>query len=209
MNGVQALHCDIALWPSRDPMYEIGHKLLRSLLSIESAGVTPINQYNFVFNNPCLLVDANGEFIPLLIVALIATTGWAIAPENAEQASDPRWQDPPPEAKVAQAILLARLLTPWKNPLRPSKAPTAPEPPKPPEPFKPQVEACFLVRELRMKLPGPPSNTGNPICDQYWDTFSEVVECLYRCPTMGMVTKTRPGGSTCLDVILQPVFKMK
>ena len=73
---------------------------------------------------------------------------------------------------------------------------------------QPKFESCYLVRYRVTDLPGSlPSKTGDETCDDFWNSFSKVNECLYKCPVMGLVYKTRPLGKYCADVINQPIFK--
>lgn len=96
-------------WPSRDPIGEFGHELISKFYNITAvAGISGINLHAFVLNSPAALVDADGRIIPFIVIgglAFFSTTQWAVAPENADQASDPSWQEPPGIAKASLFLL--------------------------------------------------------------------------------------------------------
>ncbi len=81
-------------WPSRDPIGEKGHELVRSvalnagLIVGRNGYVTPGNLYNFVWNDPISLVDSNGEFIFATIVAVVTVVAVAVTVEKIVDATN-------------------------------------------------------------------------------------------------------------------------
>ena len=85
-------------WPSRDPIEEEGHELMKEITS--SFGfddielVADLNPYGFTFNSPIDFYDINGEAVPLVVwgaVKVGAAVGARVAVRQAaRQAARPR-----------------------------------------------------------------------------------------------------------------------
>ena len=91
-------------WPSRDPIEELGHELLKDeyYLFYDVLFKDVVNIYNFAGNSSINYFDPNGEILPLLGAGALAV--WGIA-EAAEAIQD--WRLAELEAEAVQAEIEA------------------------------------------------------------------------------------------------------